>query len=49
MCDKCKPIDDRISHYRLLSARISDVQTLDGLKRLIEELEGQKKALHPEE
>lgn len=49
MCAKCQSIDIQIARYRLLSARINDQQTLDGLARLIQELEAQKKALHPEE
>ena len=49
MCEKCKSIDERIQRYRLLSAGIRDQQTLDALERMIQELEAQKKALHPEE
>jgi hypothetical protein len=49
MCDKCKPIDEKIEHYRLIGSRISDPQTSEGIKRLIQELEAQKKVLHPEE
>jgi len=48
MCEKCIPIDGKLASYRALSGRISDQQTLDGIKRLIEKLEAQKKALHPE-
>ena len=49
MCDKCKPIDDRIARYRRLGAHISDAQTQDGIARLIAELEVQKRDLHPEQ
>lgn len=49
MCDKCKLIDTQIERYRFLSERISDPQTLEGLKRLTEELKAQKKSLHPED
>jgi hypothetical protein len=49
MCEKCKPIDDRIARYRRLGAQISDAQTLNGIARLIAELEVQKRALHPEQ
>ena len=46
MCEKCKLIDDRIERYKDLARRINDQQTLDGIKRLIQELEAQKPALH---
>ena len=48
MCEKCKRIDDRIARYQLLRSRISDQQTLDGVARLIKELEAQKENLHRE-
>jgi hypothetical protein len=49
MCEKCKPIDAKLLHYVDLRHRLTDDQTLEGLERLIQELEAQKKALHPEE
>lgn len=49
MCGKCKPIDERIGRYRTLGSRVTDQQALDGIKRLIAELEAQKLALHPEQ
>jgi hypothetical protein len=49
MCEKCKAIDERIRHYLTLSSQVTDQQILDGIKRLIEEMEAQKKALHPEQ
>ena len=49
MCEKCKPLDDQIERYRLLSYRVRDQQTLDGLAHLILELEAQKRTLHPKE
>jgi hypothetical protein len=49
MCDKCKPLDDRLARYRALGKRVTDQQTLEGIKRLIEDMEAQKKVLHPEE
>jgi hypothetical protein len=48
MCEKCQAIDERIKHYTALSTRVTDKQTLDGIKNLIEGLEAQKKALHPD-
>ena len=47
MCDKCKPIDEKLARYRILNSRIGDQQTLDGLAQLILELEALKRALHP--
>ena len=49
MCGKCKPIDERIDRYRTLRSRVTDQQALDGIKRLIAELEAQKLALHPKQ
>jgi hypothetical protein len=49
MCDKCKPLDDRIARYRGLGQHITDERTLEGIRRLIADLEAQKKVLHPEE
>jgi hypothetical protein len=49
MCDKCVELDSKIEHYRRLSAGITDQPTLDGIKKLIEEMNAQKAALHPEQ
>jgi hypothetical protein len=49
MCEKCKPIDERIERYQRLVKNINDQQTIDGVTRLIDELEKQKKTLHPED
>lgn len=49
MCEKCKPLDERIAHNHDLSQRVTDPQTLEGIKRLIGDLDAQKKALHPGE
>jgi hypothetical protein len=48
MCEKCVELDEKIEHYRTLSAKIIDQPTLDGIKALIEEKRAQKAALHPE-
>jgi len=48
MCEKCKPIDERIDRYRALGNRVMDQQTSDGIERLIGDLEAQKRKLHPE-
>jgi hypothetical protein len=49
MCDKCVELDGKIEHYRRLSSRITDQPTLDGIKKLIEEINAQKAVLHPEQ
>ena len=49
MCDKCKPLDDQIERYRSIGSRVSDPQTLEGIKQLIQNLEAQKAALHSKE
>jgi hypothetical protein len=48
MCWKCAEIDKVILHYGTLSARVTDRLTLEGLEQLIDKLEAEKKALHPE-
>jgi hypothetical protein len=49
MCEKCDEMDKRIEHYRLLAVRVLDAQTLDGIQKLIAELEDQKAKLHLEQ
>jgi hypothetical protein len=49
MCEQCVEIDKKIGRYRSLAARIMDQQTLDGIDRLVAELEAQKIELHREE
>jgi hypothetical protein len=49
MCERCVELDTRIEHYRLLASRITDQATIDGIKDLIERLQVQKVALHPEQ
>jgi hypothetical protein len=49
MCWKCEEIDKKILHYRTLGARVTDRLTLEGLQQLIEKLEAEKKALHPDQ
>jgi hypothetical protein len=48
VCAKCEEIDDVIAHYRELEMRVTDEQTLEGLAKLIERLEAEKAALHPQ-
>jgi hypothetical protein len=47
MCEQC--IDTKIEHYRLLARRITDQPAIDGIKQLIERMQAQKAALHPEQ
>jgi hypothetical protein len=49
MCDKCIEFDGKIEHYQILASRIDDQATLAGIKGLIEGMETQKVALHPEQ
>jgi hypothetical protein len=48
MCEKCVEIDKKIERYRVLIAGVTDKLALDGLKELIDQMEAQKAALHPE-
>lgn len=49
MCDKCVKLDDKIERYQYLSSQTTDPPTLDGIKKLIADLQAQKTALHPEQ
>jgi hypothetical protein len=49
MCEKCIELDGKIEHYQRLLPMITDQATLDGIKQLIEGIEAQKVALHPEQ
>ncbi len=48
MCDKCQELDKEIEHYRILMARINDQLMNEGIRKLIEEMQAQKAAHHPE-
>lgn len=48
MCEKCKGIDERIDRYRGVISKISDQLTIERVQKLIEDLEVEKTALHPE-
>jgi hypothetical protein len=49
MCDKCDELDKKIEHYRRLVAQMSDPLTTERVGKLIETLEAQKLAFHPEQ
>jgi hypothetical protein len=48
MCEKCEELDEKIEHYRNLMARVTDRQTSEGIGQLIEDMQAEKAALHPE-
>jgi hypothetical protein len=45
MCDKCDEVDRKIAHFEMLAGRITDPQTVAGIRTLIEERRAQKAAL----
>jgi hypothetical protein len=47
MCDKCDELDKKVDHYRLILLSIGDQVTVDRIKVLIGDLQGQKATLHP--
>ena len=49
MCDKCIELDKKIAHFSDLATRLVDPPTLEGTKKLIEEMQAQEVALHPEQ
>jgi hypothetical protein len=49
MCEKCVELDSKIEHYQRMASRISDQAMLAGIKELIERMQAQKAALHPEQ
>ena len=49
MCDKCKPIDDRIARYYFLRNAVADQKTVEGIDQLIQKLQMQKKDMHRDE
>jgi len=49
MCDRCVDLDKKVDHYRSLASRLTDQPTLDGIKKLIDKMEAEKVALHPEQ
>jgi hypothetical protein len=49
MCDKCAELDKKIGHYRSLIARVTDQQTNEALRKLVDGMQAQKAELHPEQ
>jgi hypothetical protein len=48
MCEKCNHIGETIDRARRLASGITDQLTTERLKAMIEDLQIQKTALHPE-
>ncbi len=48
MCDKCVELDTKIERYRQLAAGVNDRHALELIKRLSDQLQAEKAALHPE-
>jgi hypothetical protein len=48
MCDVCDQLDEKIEHYKKVTAAMTDPLTIERITALIAELESQKAALHPE-
>jgi hypothetical protein len=40
-------LDEKIAHYQTLADRVVDPPTVEGLKKLIEEMQARKTELHP--
>jgi hypothetical protein len=49
MCDRCDPIDEKLTRYRFMARWIKDERAQQGLSELIAECIAQKRDLHPEE
>jgi hypothetical protein len=45
VCEKCAELDSRIEHYQPMASRI----IFDGIKKLIERVQAEKAALHPDQ
>ena len=48
-CEQCEELDKKISHYRKLASSLTDEPTLLGIKKLIDEAQARKRALHPDQ
>lgn len=47
VCARCDEIDHRIEHFKVVAARFTDEQLLQGIAAAIAQLEQEKAALHP--
>jgi hypothetical protein len=48
MCEQCKELDAKIEHYQRVARNITDQKTVDGLNKLISDMQRKRAALHPE-
>jgi hypothetical protein len=48
MCEKCAELDRRIGHLKSMIEHLADQKAVAAANRLIEEMEAEKAALHPE-
>jgi hypothetical protein len=48
MCGECDQLDEKIEHYKKVTAAMTDQLTIERITALIAELQAQKAALHPE-
>jgi hypothetical protein len=48
MCEKCVEIDKAMARYKRIKMQVVDRQATEAADRLIEKLEAEKAALHPE-
>jgi hypothetical protein len=49
VCDKCEQLNEKIEHYEKMAVSIGDRVTVERLMALIDNLQAQKAALHPEQ
>ena len=46
MCDKCKQLETKIQHYRMIATQAFDSLTVERIKEFVRELELRKEAMH---
>ena len=49
MCDRYEDLNQKIEHYRQIIARVPDPLLVERVGKLIEDLQVQKVAFHPEQ
>ncbi len=49
MCGKCDELDKKAERYRSIASRTTDQRVLDGIKDLLQQVQEQKRSLHPNE
>ena len=48
MCDRCKPLDEKIEHYKKVISAMTDQLTIERITGLVRDMQTQKAALHPQ-